>query len=402
MRSWVYNLANRMSEKWRLRQLWSAYHNSVIVFLALLFVIMSLYTTSQMASGLKEKELHEVELWVNAMERISRDVAVEGVPAALDIANTRQNIPFLVLDDDMKVVASHLVDDKTLTHPDLLRAQVRNFANTNRPIIFQQLWNQNRYMLFYGSSELLRRLYYVPILQFSITFIFFILAYIAMRNAKRGEQDRVWVGLAKETAHQLGTPISSLMGWLEYLRDQGTDEDVVREMTRDLTQLLKVTDRFSKIGSDTPLTVSNVNVVVGDVVSYFRGRVPRSVTLSYDGLSMSPFQANLNSVLFEWVIENLLKNALDALQGSGEIKVSIRATDSNVEIDVQDTGRGIPKGSWRRIFEPGFTTKTRGWGLGLSLSRRIVEEYHQGEISVVESQIGVGTKLRIVLKRVFE
>ncbi len=386
---------------WWLHQLWLANRNNTLIALALIFVVLSLYVTSQMASSLREKELHEVHLWVTAMEQMSRDVASAGIPIALDIANTRQNIPFIVLDDNMKVVASHLINEDILSHPDRLRNQVHSFSQENQPIIFQQLWSNDRFMLFYGSSKLLKRLYYVPITQFIVTFIFFMLAYVALHTTKQGEQDRIWVGLAKETAHQLGTPISSLMGWIEYLRDQDVDPSIVDEMSRDLTQLMKVTDRFSKIGSDTQLSPGNVNEVVGGVVRYFRGRIPRSVTLDYDGLSMAPVQANINATLFEWVIENMLKNSLDALQGSGQITVSLNVKDDEIDVDVKDTGRGIAKGSWRKIFEPGFTTKTRGWGLGLSLSRRIVEDYHHGRIGVVESQIGVGTTIRITLQRVF-
>ena len=195
---------------------------------------------------------------------------------------------------------------------------------------------------------------------------FILLGFIAFRSSKHDEQNRVWIGLAKETAHQLGTPTSSLLGWIEYLRSQDVDQSAVEEMNKDLTHLMKIVDRFSKIGSETPLT-----------------------------------PANINAALFEWVVENLMKNSLDALQGHGSIDVRISSDDKNVMIDVKDTGKGIPKGNWKRIFEPGFTTKTRGWGLGLSLSRRIVEEYHQGKIAVIDSEIGKGTTIRITLKRHF-
>ena len=172
-------------------------------------------------------------------------------------------------------------------------------------------------------------------------------------------------------------------------------------MNKDMAHLLKIVDRFSKIGSETPLTPANINEVVGESVMYFRKRIPRNVTLDYNGLAIAPVQANINSALFEWVVENLMKNSLDALQGHGTIDVKISSDDRNVMIDVRDTGKGIPKSNWKRIFEPGFTTKTRGWGLGLSLSRRIVEEYHQGKIFVVDSEIGKGTTIRILLKRTF-
>ncbi len=344
-----------------------------------------------------------MEHWVLTMEKLSHDVSSIGAPSVLDMSNTRQNIPFIVIDDRMNVISSHLVDDSILDHPDKLRRKVNDFSSRNNPIVFKQMWNDRRFLLFYGSSELLQRLYYVPLTQFAITLIFFILAIVVLRSTRQGEQDRIWVGLAKETAHQLGTPISSLMGWIEYLRDSGeVDSDTVDEMSKDLTQLMKVTDRFSKIGADTQLSPATVNEVVDGVVNYFRGRVPRGVTISYDGLSKAPSSALLNVTLFEWVVENLMKNSLDALAGSGTITVEVITDESSILVEVSDTGRGIPKNAWRKIFDPGYTTKTRGWGLGLSLSRRIVEDYHHGEIGVVESRLGVGTKMRIKLNRLFE
>ncbi len=356
-----------------------------------------------MVSMMREKELHDVHIWTRTMEQVSFDVSIGDLPRRLDIANVRQNIPFLVMDDEMNILMSHLIDEEKLNHPDQLLRLLRDFTSENTPIEFRNIWHSDKnYYLIYGTSQLLRRLSYIPYTQYCIFIIFFLIAYIALRSAKQGEQDRVWVGLAKETAHQLGTPISSLMGWVEYLREQDVENEAVDEMAKDLAHLMKVTDRFSKIGAETPLVTMMVNEVVEDVVRYFRGRIPRGVTLSYDGLTMSPSAANLNSTLFEWVIENLLKNSLDALQGSGNITVVLVATDSDIRIDVKDTGKGIPKGTWRKIFEPGYTTKSRGWGLGLSLSRRIIEEYHGGRISVVASEAGVGTTIRIVLKRVFD
>jgi signal transduction histidine kinase len=180
------------------------------------------------------------------------------------------------------------------------------------------------------------------------------------------------------------------------------DETAVSEMNKDITHLTKIVDLFSKIGAETALTPNNVNEVVGETVMYFRSRIPRNVTLSYNGLAMAPVKANINVVLFEWVVENLLKNALDAMQGHGDIDVNISATEKTVTIDVSDTGKGIAKNNWKRIFEPGYTTKTRGWGLGLSLSRRIVEDYHRGRIAVVKSEVGHGTTFRITLRRLME
>ncbi len=376
--------------------------NIFVVVIGVVFLSTSVYSINSMIKTLREKELHDVEIWVEAMEQASNGIGEAGVPNMLKIANTRQNIPFIVLDEQMNVVVSHLVSDEITQHPDKLRKQIRKFTEINRPIEFHSMWGNNRYFLLYGTSQLLNRLSYIPYAQYCLLVVFFFFAYIALRSTKQGEQDRVWVGLAKETAHQLGTPISSLMGWVDFLRDQEVESDAVEEMAKDLARLMKVTDRFSKIGSDTPLSPKNVNEVVDGVVRYFRSRVPRSVSLTYNGLSMAPATANLNETLFEWVIENMLKNSLDALQGAGSIAVSVVADEHKVTVDVADTGRGIAKGSWRKIFEPGFTTKSRGWGLGLSLSRRIVEDYHFGRIQVVASEIGVGTTIRVTLDRVFD
>ena len=298
---------------------------------------------------------------------------------------------------------SHLTPEEIINHPDRLRKKINQLTEENTPITIQYYWGKDhKHIIFFGQSRLLKTRYRIPYIQLSVIAIFILLGFIAFRSTKQDEQNRVWIGLAKETAHQLGTPTSSLLGWIEYLRSQDVDQTAVEEMNKDLTHLMKIVDRFSKIGSETPLTPANINEIVGESVMYFRKRIPRNVTLDYNGLAIAPVQANINAALFEWVAENLMKNSLDALQGHGAIDVRISSDDKNVMIDVKDTGKGIPKGNWKRIFEPGFTTKTRGWGLGLSLSRRIVEDYHQGKIGVTESEIGKGTTIRITLKRKFE
>ena len=274
-------------------------------------------------------------------------------------------------------------------------------SEDNTPIVVKFWWtSSHNHIIFYGHSLTLKTLYIFPYIQIFLIAVFVVVIFVAFRSVKQGEQNRVWVGLAKETAHQLGTPTSSLLGWIEYLREQPVDQMAVDEMQKDLAHLMKIVDRFSKIGSETPLTVETLNEVVGNSVIYFRKRIPRNVTLDYNGFIMDKVEANINPALFEWVVENLMKNALDALQGCGSIDVKIGYDNKFVYVDVSDTGKGIPKSKWKRIFEPGYTTKTRGWGLGLSLSRRIIEEYHKGKIAVVESEIGKGTTFRITLKRV--
>jgi len=381
----------------------------VVIVVGLLLGAASLIYTNNMAQRLKEKEQHDVALWAHVMERVTRDIShpasagAMGDPLVADIMSNNNNIPFIITNENLEVINSHLIPDRIINHPDLLRRQIDKFTEENTPLPVRFWWSSDHYhIIFYGRSRLLKSLYWFPYVQILVVTLFILLGFIAFRSSKHDEQNRVWIGLAKETAHQLGTPTSSLLGWVEFLREQPVDQNAVDEMYKDLTHLMKIVDRFSKIGSETPLTPANINETVGESVMYFRKRIPRNVTLDYNGLAIAPVQANINAALFEWVVENLMKNSLDALQGHGAIEVKILSDEKSVMVDVRDTGKGIPKSNWNRIFEPGFTTKTRGWGLGLSLSRRIVEEYHHGRIAVIDSEPGRGTTIRITLKRIFE
>lgn len=385
-----------------------SFRNRIVLIAAGIFLGgLSLLYTNNMAHRLKEKEQHDVALWAHAMERLNRNVlsgsGIAPDPLVNDLISSNNNIPFIITNENLEVISSHLIPDEIINHPDRLREQIDKFTEENIPRQIRFHWtNQHYHIIFYGKSSLLKSLYYFPYIQIAVVVAFILMAFIAFRSSKLDEQNRVWIGLAKETAHQLGTPTSSLLGWIEYLRTQPVDQTAVEEMNKDLTHLMKIVDRFSKIGSETPLTPANINEVVGESVMYFRKRIPRNVTLDYNGLAIAPVQAAINTALFEWVVENLMKNALDALQGHGAIHVHISSDEKQVTVDVSDTGKGIAKGNWNRIFEPGFTTKTRGWGLGLSLSRRIIEEYHGGKIFVAESELGKGTTFRIILKRNFE
>ncbi|MBQ4280119.1 MAG: HAMP domain-containing histidine kinase [Rikenellaceae bacterium] len=373
------------------------YKKSLVVIIAGFVIgISSLLFTDHMAHRLREKEQSEVELWSMAMsleaEFNTQDMFTR------QIINSKSNIPFIVTNEDLKVLGSNGIPDHVLVHPDLLRRVIERFSSINTPLEINYYDGATVY-IFYGESGLLKMLVYFPLIQLSVIVIFIMFSYITFRSSKQNEQNRVWIGLAKETAHQLGTPTSSLLGWIEYLRTQPVDQSVVDEMGKDLQRLMKIVERFSKIGSETELAPANINEVVGDSVAYFRSRIPKNVTLSYNGLAIAPLRGMINVSLFEWVIENLLKNALDAMQGVGTLDVHISDDANNIYIDVTDSGKGIAKANFKRIFEPGFTTKTRGWGLGLSLSRRIIEDYHSGRIGVHESEIDKGTTMRITLKK---
>ena len=369
----------------------------VVIAVGLVIGVSSLLFTNIMAVQLREKEKNEVDIWVAAFRELGAD---PGNPLLLSIITTRNNIPFVLIDRDQRVIASHLIPEHILNHPDLLNQKLVELAEINPRIKVETLYNETFY-IFFDESKLLKSLTYFPYIQLLVIIVFVLFGYIALRSTKQDEQNRVWIGLAKETAHQLGTPTSSLLGWLEYLRTQNIDPTAIAEMNKDIIRLTKVVDRFSKIGAATSLSEGVINEIVGNSVIYFRTRVPKNVTISYNGLAMAQQKAMINEALFEWVIENLLKNAMDALSGKGTIDVKLSNDDNWIYIDVKDTGKGIAKGNFKRIFEPGFTTKTRGWGLGLSLSKRIIEGYHSGKIFVLDSEINKGTTIRIALKKIY-
>ena len=356
---------------------------------------------------LRQDERNAVEMWEDILHNTNFGGQMIYNPELLNELAEHTNVPLIIADERLNVMVTNL-SEEIVGNPDRLREEIMSMSEKNKPIsVSYGMIHRKVFTIYFGttdyqdlvSSAHSQALIFFPYVQLIIIIIFAIFAYIAFSSTKQNEQNRVWVGLAKETAHQLGTPTSSLLGWIEYLRGQNVDPMAVDEMSKDLAHLMKIVDRFSKIGSETQLTPMNINEVVGDTVMYFHRRIPRNVSLTYNGLAMAPIEVPINAALFEWVIENLLKNSLDALQGQGAIDVEIGESGDEVFVEVSDTGKGINKSNWTRIFEPGFTTKTRGWGLGLSLSRRIIEEYHKGKIAVVRSELGHGTTIRVTLKR---
>lgn len=367
----------------------------LIITIAMVIGSLSLLFTTRMSRMLQHKEMNEMALWSYAMERMGE--STHNDPLIFQVVHN-QNIPYILMDQSGRVEGHHLIPEAVIQHPDRRMKLLMKLSKQNDPIEITTP-RGHHYILFYGNSALLDWLILFPYVQLAVVAIFVFFSFMTFRTSKQDEQNRVWIGLAKETAHQLGTPISSLMGWLEYLRSQDVDPAAIDEMGKDLTRLVKVADRFGKIGSETSLSETNLGEVVGDCVIYFRTRIPKKVSIDYNGLAMAPVKVMMNAALFEWVVENLLKNSLDALQGVGSIKVTISENDEWAYVDVKDSGKGIPKSNWKKIFEPGFTTKTRGWGLGLSLSKRIIEEYHRGHIAVTESEPGAGTTIRISLRK---
>ena len=393
-------------------------NHATLVIVGLVLAALSVVYTWRMSVGMRQEqeaaveqlrqdERNAVEMWEDILRSTNIGGQMVYNPELLHELAEHTNVPLIIADERLNVWVTNL-SEEIVGNPELLRREIMLMSQNNRPIsVTYGVMNKTVVTIYYGmtdyenlvSSEHSRALEFFPYMQLIIIIIFAIFAYIAFASKKQSEHNRVWVGLAKETAHQLGTPTSSLLGWIEYLRSQPVDQQAVDEMGKDLAHLMKIVDRFSKIGSETQLSPANINEVVGDTVMYFRRRVPRNVTLTYNGLAMAPIRVSINAALFEWVIENLMKNSLDALQGQGTIEVVVGESGNTVFVEVSDTGKGIAKSNWTRIFEPGFTTKTRGWGLGLSLSRRIIEEYHAGKIAVVRSEIGKGTTIRVTLER---
>ncbi|WP_317899088.1 sensor histidine kinase [Aurantibacillus circumpalustris] len=288
-------------------------------------------------------------------------------------------------------------DTAKINTPEKLRATLLELAQANQPIPIDLGQGETNY-IFYAESDLLTKLKFYPYVQFGVIGLFLLIAYILFSTARKAEQDQVWVGMSKETAHQLGTPLSSLMAWNEHLLSQGVDEAIVNEMQQDVKRLNTITDRFSKIGSQPTLVLENVNEVLFEAIDYLKKRTSKNVAYTLN-LPEERIQAHLSKPLFEWVIENLCKNAVDAMEGKGTLNITLTGIPEGLIIDITDSGKGIHKSKFTTVFEPGFTTKNRGWGLGLSLCKRIIEIYHKGKIYVLNSEPNKGTTFRIKLDR---
>ncbi len=307
-----------------------------------------------------------------------------------DLINNDGLVPVLLVDSKTKKIIGHNIKDEVT--PQNVDKYIQQFKKANPPIVID-FNNGEKNILYYDKSPELKQLQYFPYIQFIVIGLFALIGYLIFSTFRKAEQNKVWAGMAKETAHQLGTPLSSLMAWVQLLEIQGVDASITTEMQKDVDRLEKVTDRFSKIGSGAKLDANDIGETVEKIISYLRPRISDKVEVSTE---IDPNSiAKHNASLIEWVVENICKNAVDAMEGEGKLKISVIKSDNWVYIDIQDNGRGIPPNQIKQIFEPGFSTKSRGWGLGLSLVKRIVKEYHKGNVVVFQSEIGVGTTFRI-------
>ncbi len=367
----------------------------IIIMASFVIVILILWNTYSFFQIFKDEERVKMQHWATAQKTLNNADENTDIELPFQIIQTA-TIPIIVTEKD-SIINTKNIDDNILKNKVKLSALLQKLKNQNDPIVMQ-ISKGKTHNLYYGDSSLLNKLKYYPIALLLIIILFAALVYNFYRSTKMATQNKLWAGMAKETAHQIGTPLSSLIGWLEIMKADNVDETTVAEIEKDINRLQTITDRFSKIGSEPVLESLNIIEETEQSFDYLKSRFSKQVEFSFKA-PKKPIVVSLNPALHSWTVENLVKNAIDAMKGKGKISVVIENENNLVKILVSDTGNGIPKKQFKRIFEPGFTTKKRGWGLGLSLTKRIVEEYHKGKIKVLHSEIGKGTTMQVSFKK---
>jgi two-component system, sporulation sensor kinase D len=368
----------------------------VFIITAVLIAIVSVVVSDVLIKDLAKEERQKMEVWADATRlTASMDSAVD-MSLVLKIIQGNTTIPVVLCNDKDSIIA-----DKNINFPDndvesFKKAKVKELKSKNKIVI--DMGDNSFQYVYYDDSIILKRLLIYPYVQLTVVFVFILIAFLALASTKKAEQNKVWVGLSKETAHQLGTPISSLIAWMEYLKTKDLDPSLLEEMGKDVKRLGTIAERFSKIGSNPEPVPVDINSAIQSAVGYMQTRISSKVQI-ITSLIDKPIFVLMNDSLFSWVIENLTKNAVDAMEGHGKIIFQVEEKDKIVRIDVSDTGKGIAKSKFKTVFNPGYTTKKRGWGLGLSLVKRIIESYHNGKIYVKSSELGKGTTFRIELRK---
>ena len=381
----------RYDKKWKI---------ILLAFAALIFVLSLIYTNNLM-TDLRHEEYRRMELWSHAMGDFINSDPESDIGFLFEVLENNQTIPVILVDADNETIISYRnLDTIKMEDAEYAAEKLEEFRNNGKES-FSIIGPDGEVMntIYYSDSLLLKKLQYYPYVQLILIAIFIVMGYIVLNVSRRSEQNHVWLGMSKETAHQLGTPISSLMAWLEIMRDEHGETEMFREVEKDVKRLEKIAARFSKIGSKPKLQENELIGCIRTTMSYLKTRIPSTIHLETNITDKDEIFLPLNVELFEWVIENLCKNAVDAIGTNGTIRITIESDENNVGIEISDTGKGISKSIFLNVFRPGYTTKNRGWGLGLSLAKRIVEEYHGGKIYVKSSEIGKGTTFRIILKK---
>ncbi|GHA44854.1 two-component sensor histidine kinase [Salinimicrobium marinum] len=368
-----------------------------IIFSAITLIILIVWNAVIFFQRLKEDERKKMNIWAAAQVSLDQADDNTDLDLTLTIINSNTSLPTVWVDENGEIVDVLNVPQEIISDEEKLEIYLDQIKDENAPVVMD-LGPGKEHLVYYGNSPLLNKLKYYPLVLLVIIILFIAVIYFFYTTTKSSEQNKLWAGMAKETAHQIGTPLSSLIGWIEILKQEKVDRSYLSEMQKDIDRLKTITERFSKIGSAP--TLQSVNIVEQTRVSfdYLKTRSSKLINFSLS-LPNEVIYVNLNKQLFSWTIENLVKNAIDAMRGKGDLHIRINQDSKCVHIFIQDSGKGIPKDKFRQIFEPGYSTKKRGWGLGLSLSRRIIEQYHNGKIKVSQSQINKGTTFQITLPK---
>ena len=369
----------------------------IIISASFIIVILILWNTYNFFQIFKTEERVKMELWASAQKSLINADETTDIELLLKIFQNNTTIPVIVTTELDSIDKIKNIDEKVIETRQQKTAYLNKLKKENDPIVIEYVPGKFQY-LYYGNSSLLNKLKYYPIALLLIIVLFLTVVYNFYRSTKIAGQNKLWAGMAKETAHQIGTPLSSLIGWVEIMKADNVDETTITEIEKDIVRLQTITDRFSKIGSEPVVELKDIVEETRSSYEYLQSRFSKQVKFTFSAPQKELF-VQLNPALHSWTIENLVKNAIDAMRGRGSLDLQITEEKDLIKITVSDSGKGIPKTLFRRIFEPGFTTKKRGWGLGLSLTRRIVEEYHKGKIKVLQSEIDKGTKIQMTFKK---
>jgi two-component system, sporulation sensor kinase D len=387
-----------MQINYQQKRLWKI----LLLNLAVMIAIGSLFYTNNLISELAKEERKMINMLADAYKKLNdiQDLGTfEDISFLFEIIKTNENIPIILADTSGNILEYRNLDKKKARNPEYLKKQIRIMESQHKPIIINYGAN-NKQIIYYKDSFLITQLKMYPYLQLFFVILFILIAYFAFNSSRKFEQNKVWIGMSKETAHQLGTPVSSLMALAESIKESKgpLNENIICELDKDIQRLEIITNRFSKVGSLPVLGIENVHESVCASLNYIKPRISPRIEIVFSPNSNKEAHAWIISPLFDWVIENLCKNSINAMKGEGRIEITVTEKGKYVYVDIKDNGQGIPKSKYKTIFRPGYTTNQRGWGLGLSLSKRIIESYHKGHIFVKNSEINKGTVIRIKLK----
>ena len=374
----------------------SRHFRLIFIGLSLVIIVVSMVFTNRLAKSLAQEEQRKIELWAETTQRFVLADENTDIDFILSVIEGNTTIPVVVVDDKGNLLQSRNVSEP-LRDKELFYKKLITRLKSEREAIVVDYGDMKQY-IYYDDSRLLTQLYYYPYVQIGVVVVFLLISFFAFLSSKNAEQNKVWVGLSKETAHQLGTPISSLLAWVALLKSRYQDDKLLPDMEKDVNRLRVIAERFSKIGSAPDLQVVSLNAALDNAVQYMSKRASQQVVIQTHYNIKDEVFIRLNIPLFEWVVENLCKNAIDAMTGKGSIDIYVTKLVDQLIIDFKDSGKGIERNNFKNVFKPGYTTKQRGWGLGLSLVKRIIENYHDGKIYVKHSELGKGTTFRIELK----